>query len=212
MAITTISKVDTQSAGTGGGVNVKALSVMWTGDAAYPYGGSDITDALRTAAQDFGLEPIACVPADCGAYLPVITETPAILPSAAASWPVADQDTNTLTYKVNGGAEQTLTLAGAHTTRAHLAASINAGISGVFAYDDGSQVQIMTDRTGEDAAFEITGGTANAAYLFSTTAVAGTDDKLLKVLAIGTGADAGAGTPTGTDLSATEFNATFLCK
>ena len=211
MAISTMEKVSTCTGGSGGGINPRAITARWTGDALYPNGGSAITSVLRTAAGDNGIEPIACIPADCGVYRPVITETPAVLETGVASWPVADQDTKTLTYKVNGGAEATLTLAGAHTSRAHLAASINSGIAGVLAYDDGTQVTIKTIRTGEDASFQVMGGTANTVYLFDTTAVAGSSTKLLKVFTEAN-VDAAAAPPATVDLSGTEFNATFLCK
>ena len=207
MAITTMSQ--TLAAGDGSGVNLKARTVRWTGDAAYPDGGSAIETILKTTCEDGGLTPVGIVPGDCGVYRPILTETPAVLQTVVAAWAVADQDGNTLLYKLNGAAVATLTLTGAHTSRAHLAASINA-IAGVHAYDDGVQVTVKTDRTGTGASFEITGGTANPVYLFSTTAVTGSTTKLVKVMTE-TNVDAGANTVS-TDLSGTEFNATFLCE
>jgi hypothetical protein len=207
MAITAMTKVAV--AGDGSHIGLKARTVRWTGDAAYPDGGSAIETILRTTCEDGSLTPVAIVPADCGIYRPILTETPAVVESDAAGWPVADQQGNTLKYKLNGAAEVTITLAGAHTSRAHLAATLDA-IAGIHAYDDGSQVVVQTKRTGTDASIEITGGTSNTVYLFDTTAVEGTADKLVKVLTE-TNVDAGLGSPS-TDLSATQFNATFLCE
>lgn len=206
MSITTMAQV--LAAGDGSGVNLKARTVRWTGDAAYPDGGSAIEAILRTTCQDGSLTPVAIVPGDCGVYRPLITETPASV-LTAATWATADQDTNTLTYKLNGAAEATLTLAGVHTSRAHLAASIDA-VAGLQAYDDGTQVQVKTDLKGTGASFQITGGTANAVYLFPTTLNSGSATKLVKVM---TQANVDAGHDTlSTDLSGTEFNATFLCE
>ncbi|MDD5542894.1 MAG: hypothetical protein PHX83_06935 [Acidobacteriia bacterium] len=207
MAIVTMSQIN--AAGDGSEVNLKARTVRWTGDAAYPDAGSAITTILRTTCEDGGVVPVACVPGDCGIYRPIVTETPAVLRTGVAAWPVADQNGNTVIYKLNGGAAVTVTLAGAHTTAAHLATSLNAE-AGIHAYDDGTQVTVKTDRTGTGASFQVTGGTANAVYLFSTTAVTGTADKLVKVMTEAN-VDAGANVVS-TDLSATEFNATFLCE
>lgn len=206
MAITTMAQV--LAAGDGSGVNLKARTVRWTGDAAYPDGGSAIETILRTTCLDGSLTPVVIVPGDCGVYRPLITETPASV-LTAATWATADQDTNTLTYKLNGAAVATLTLAGVHTSRAHLAASIDA-IVGLQAYDDGTQVQVKTDLKGTGASFQITGGTANAVYLFPVTLNSGSATKLVKVM---TQANVDAGHDTlSTDLSGTEFNATFLCE
>jgi len=207
MAIVTMAQ--TNEAGDGSGVSLKARTVRWTGDAAYPDGGSAITTILRTTCEDGGVTPVAVVPGDCGVYRPIITETPATLLTQVVAWPVADQDTNTILYKLNGAAVATLTLAGAHTARAHLAASIDA-IAGLQAYDDGVQVTVKTDLKGPNASFQVTGGTANAVYLFSTTAVVGSTAKLLKVMTEAN-VDVGHDAPS-TNLSATEFNATFLCE
>jgi len=207
MAIVTMAQ--TNEAGDGSGVSLKARTVRWTGDAAYPDGGSAITTILQTTCEDGGVVPVAAVPGDCGVYRPIITETPATLLTQVVAWPVADQDTNTIIYKLNGAVAATLTLAGAHTTRAHLAASIDA-IAGLQAYDDGVQVTVKTDLKGPTASFQVTGGTANAVYLFDTTAVVGSTAKLLKVMTE-TNVDVGHDAPS-TNLSATEFNATFLCE
>jgi hypothetical protein len=196
------------AAGDGSGVNLKARRVRWTGDAVYPDGGSAIETILRTTCSDQGLTPVALIPGDSGVYRPLLTETPAVL-QTAATWATADQQGNTLIYSINGAAAVTLTLVGVHTSRAHLAASLNA-IAGIHAYDDGVQVTVKTDRTGTGASFQITGGTANAVYLFSTTAVTGSATKLVKVMTQAN-VDAGANTVS-TDLSGTEFNATFLCE
>jgi len=206
MAISTMTPV--LAAGDGSGVNLKARRVRWTGDAVYPDGGSAIETILRATCLDQGLTPVALIPGDSGVYRPLLTETPATLVTAA-TWNVADQDTETLIYSLNGAADVTITFASTQETRAQLAVVLDA-IDGIHAYDDGVQVTVKTIRTGPGASFQITGGTSNAVYLFSTTAVVGTTAKLVKVMTqANVDSQVGVGT---TDLSGTEFNATFLCE
>jgi hypothetical protein len=207
MAIVTMAQ--TNEAGDGSGVSLKARTVRWTGDAAYPDGGSAITTILRTTCEDGGVTPVAVVPGDCGIYRPIITETPATLLTQVVAWPVADQNGNSIIYKLNGAAAVTLVLAGAHTTIAHLVTTLDA-IAGIQAYSDGTQCVVKTDLKGPTASFQVTGGTANTVYLFDTTAVVGSTAKLLKVMTE-TNVDVGHDAPS-TNLSATEFNATFLCE
>jgi len=185
--------------------------IRFTGDVTYPDGGSDANAALQ-AAIGKNVTAIGCMGVlTYGAnpqYTPRIVHTPATVQSAAAGWPVADQDTKTIIYKLNGGAEQTLTLSGTHTTRAQLAASIEAE-TGLHAYDDGAQVTVKTERNGADASLEITGGTANAVYLFPTTVNEGSDDPKLMIVDPATGEDVGDGAAS-TDLSGYTFEAVLF--
>lgn len=200
--------------GKSGAEPVFVSRIRFTAAADYVDGGVDETALLR-AAVSRNITPIAVIGCRCIAgttrtYEPKIMFTMASVQSAA-TFPTADQDTKTLTYILNGAAEATLTLSGAHTTAAHLAASINA-IAGIHAYvDDTGQVTVKTDRDGADANLQITGGTANAVYLFPTTANVGSDTPLLAIFDGATGLDAGLNDPS-LDLSAYEFVATILSK
>lgn len=89
------------------------------------------------------------------------------------SYPVADQDGKTLKLKIDGGAEQTVTFSGAHTTAAQIEASINAQIYGGSVSDVGGQVRITSDRKGTSSSLEITGGTHGLTWAAAT---AGTGD------------------------------------
>jgi len=189
--------------------------IRFNGPSDYKDGGLD-ENALLQAAVGKAVTPIAMVKVrTVGAeplYRPAITLTPAILDSAATAWPVADQDGKTLKYKLNGGDEQTLTLAGAHTTAAQLAASIEA-ISGLHAYvESGGQVRVKTTINGSDASFQITGGTANAVYLFPTDEVTGSDNPLLLIIDDATGLDVGDGDDAGIDLSAELYEAVLFAE
>lgn len=213
MTITSVvKKGDT---GTAKGNPLFLIRVRFAGAADYVDGGSDELSILR-AGIGKNVTPLEVIKTRVVAgttktYAARIVQTAAAVLSAAAAWPVADQDGNTLTYILNGAAEATLTLSGAHTTAAQLAASINA-VTGIHAYvDDDGQVQVRTDRTGEDADLQITGGTANAVYLFPTTANVGTDDPLLAIYDDATGLDVGANDPS-LDLSAYTFECTMLCE
>jgi hypothetical protein len=178
-------------------------TVEFPGDAAYPDGGTPGIKAILQAAIGLKIKPVAVQTVNCGAYLPEITETPATIQTAAPSWPVADQDGNTIVYKLNGADEATLTLSGIHTSRASLAASLDA-ITGVRAYDDGVQVTFKTDKVGEDASFEIVSGTALTAYGLSAGDNVGSAEQLLRINNVADGTDAGAKTAS-TDLSGTTF-------
>jgi len=180
-----------------------AHKIKFTGDATYPDGGTPGFVATLQAAVGLKITPIEVIAINCGAYKTQVTETPAIVQTDVETWPVADQDGNTILYKLNGADEATLTLSGAHTTRAQLAASLEA-ISGIHAYDDGAQVTFKTDEVGEGASLEITGGTALAAYGLVAGNNIGSDELLLRVNDIADGADAGVGAAS-TDLSGTVF-------
>lgn len=179
-------------------------TIEFPGDAAYPDGGTPGIKAILQAAIGIKVKPVCVQNINCGAYLPEITETPAVVQTAAAEWPIADQAENTLTYKLNGADEATLTFASStHTSRTQIASAIDA-ISGMRAYDDGTQVTIKTDRVGPGASLEFTGGTALEACGISLGENVGSEDQLLRVNAVATGADAGAKTAS-TDLSETTF-------
>ncbi|MCP4568950.1 MAG: hypothetical protein GY841_15350 [FCB group bacterium] len=187
--------------------------ISFVGAADYGDGGVD-ENLLLQAAVGKPVTPIGIVPArTVGAnplYEPRIVMTPAAVDSAAASFPTADQDTKTITYKLNGGAEQTLTLSGAHTTAAHLAASIEA-VAGLHAYVIASgQVRVKTLKNSASATIEITGGTANAVYLFSTDEAVGSDTTKLLVINVATGLDIGYGSSSAVDLSGSTFECILL--
>jgi hypothetical protein len=190
-------------------LNARVDVIKFTGDATYPDGGTSGIEATIRAGIGREVTLIAIMPQDCGVYRPVLTETPASV-KTVATYPTADQVGNTILYKLDGGAEQTVTLAGAHTTAAHLAASMNAE-AGLHAYEDSDgQCIVKTDDVGPDATLQITGGTANTAYAFPTTLNTGSTAKLLKVLTEAF-VDAGANVAS-TDLSGTTFEIAVLSK
>lgn len=84
-------------------------------------------------------------------------------------------DGQTLTVKVDQGAEQTATFNTADfgaigaATAAEVAAVINTDITGVTASDQNGSVWIESDTDGGGSAVQVTGGTANASLGFSTT-------------------------------------------
>ncbi len=186
--------------------------IRFTGPTGYEDGGTDENALLKTAVGK-NVTPIAIIPVRCvGAnpkYQPKISFTPAYVDSTA-TFPVADQDGNTIIYKLNSGSEVTLTLSGAHTTAAHLAASLEA-VAGLHAYEHGVNVRLKTVRTGADASIEIVGGTANAVYLFSTTAASGSDNPLMLFVDPTTGLDVGNALTT-LDLSGNEFECVLLAE
>lgn len=186
--------------------------ISFTGDAAYPDGGSDASAALA-AGIGKNITALAIIPVKTNSgttktYEPRIVQTPASV-SSEATFPTVDQDTKTITYKVDGGSEQTLTLSGAHTSAAHLAASFTAE-TGVHAYVDGSgQVTVKSELRGAASGIEITGGTANAVYLFPTAAQTGSVAPKLMIVDSATGLDVGLDTPS-TDLSSYSWDAVLL--
>lgn len=209
MAIGTITAVD--RVGEDGQDPTFVEHIKFAGDATYPDGGTlAIETAIRAALGTRQIELMAVIAEDCGVYLPQLVETPAEVTSAA-TFATADQDTNTLIYEIDGVAA-TLTLAGVHTSAAHLVASWNA-VAGLYSYVDATgQVFVRTDDGGADKTFQITGGTANAVYLFPTTLNSGSAVKRLRVRDLSAaGADAQVGTGT-TDLSGTVFNLVVLGK
>lgn len=184
--------------------------MKFTGDEDYPDGGTPLFKTEIAKASVPGLQPIAVMAINCGAYTTQVTESPAVVQTAAPSWPVADQNTKTILYKLNGGAEQTLAFSGTTTSRAHVAAAIDA-LASIRAYDDGAQVTVKTDDVGDDVTLEITGGTALTALGLEVGVNTGTDDLLLRVNNVADGTDVGAKTAD-TDLSSQEFEVLVISK
>jgi hypothetical protein len=93
------------------------------------------------------------------------------------TYPVADQDTKTMTITITGGTYdgevQTVTFSGATTTAAQVAAGINAQALGVSAAVVGGQVKLTTDGQGTDFDIATGAGTGNLTWAAS---VAGTGD------------------------------------
>jgi len=89
------------------------------------------------------------------------------------SYAVGDQDGKTEKVTIDGGTEQTVTFAGAHTTAAAIAASMNAQLVGCSVAVDGGQVKITSDKQGTDSSVAI--GTGNCDLTWDTP-VAGTGD------------------------------------
>lgn len=96
-------------------------------------------------------------------------------------------DGQTLTVKVDDGAEQTATFntgdfaAIGAALAAEVAAVIATDIAGATAIDAGGSPRIQSDEDGPGSSIEVTGGTANAALGFATDKVEGfnTDDVTL---------------------------------
>ena len=180
--------------------------VAFAGDNNYNTGGTRDIEASLQAITGDRREIIDIIPGDCGVYLPQAVDTPAEQLTGCA-FPVADQVGKTITYKLDGGAEQTVTLAGAHTSAAHLAASLNAE-AGLDSYVDGAGACVVrTTDGGPHKTLEITGGTANAVYLFPTTVSTGSLAKRLKVRDLSA---AGAEIALASDVSGTTFNMTVI--
>ena len=187
--------------------------IKFLGAANYNDGGVNET-ALLQAAVGKDVTPIAIIPVQTVGsypdYEPRLVPTQASVVSAA-TFATADQDTNTIIYKLNGAAAATLTLSGAHTTAAHLAASIEA-VVGLHAYVDAAgQVTVKTTENGADASIEITGGTANAVYLFPTTENVGSDT-LLMLIVKADGTDVGLASASAVDLSTETFTCVLISK
>ncbi|MDD5542886.1 MAG: hypothetical protein PHX83_06895 [Acidobacteriia bacterium] len=96
-------------------------------------------------------------------------------------WPIADQNGNTITVKIDRGGVQTCTFAGVTTALADVASQLNTQLTGCHVYESGGQVRIESDKEGLASFVEVTGGTANAVINFNVaevqgTSVAGIDD------------------------------------
>jgi len=95
--------------------------------------------------------------------------------ASAAVYPVAPLGAGTtLTISVDGGTAQTVTFAGGETTAAEVMHAINGQLSGGYS-TSGSVPIVWTATAGPTGSIQVTGGTANATLLFSTTAVEGDD-------------------------------------
>lgn len=83
-------------------------------------------------------------------------------------------DGTSLTLKVDRGATQTVTFAGGDPWSASdVATEIKADTTGVDAYAVGTKVRVASETEGTGSSIEITGGTANAVLIFSTTEIKG---------------------------------------
>lgn len=108
-----------------------------------------------------------------------LTDTAAVLTSGNAET-YALADGQTLTVAVDGGPVQTATfntadfIAIGAATAAEVALVITTDIVGVTAADVGGSVVITTTALGLSASIDVSGGAANAALGFPTTAVVGT--------------------------------------
>jgi hypothetical protein len=141
------------------GIAATAASVTSTGAPTYALTNGDDLDV------DIG----------AGAVNVVFDAAPAQRDSApGGGWPIADQDGNTITVKINRGTVQTVTFSGVTQTAASVAAQMNTHLTGCRVYESGGEVRIETDREGLAAYIEVTGGTANAAINFNVAEVQGT--------------------------------------
>lgn len=99
---------------------------------------------------------------------------------SAGTWPVTLVDGQTLTVAIDGGAAQSVVFATSNfvdisaATEAEVAAVLNAGLVGALASVVSGQVRIASDRKGTGSGVNVTGGSSNAALLFTTGNVAGT--------------------------------------
>ncbi|HUX46409.1 MAG TPA: hypothetical protein VMV58_00215 [Desulfosporosinus sp.] len=89
------------------------------------------------------------------------------------TYPVTDQDGLTEVVTIDGGAAQTVTFTGAHTTAAHIIASMNAQLTGCSVAASTTHVKITTDTKGTGSSVLI--GTGTCALTWDTV-VAGTGD------------------------------------
>ena len=88
------------------------------------------------------------------------------------SYPVSTQNGLYITIAVDGGAAQRVDFVGALTTAAHLIAAINAQITGAYAYADGGQVRITSEKWG--ATSQIVVDVATSDMTFTTASDLGT--------------------------------------
>lgn len=89
------------------------------------------------------------------------------------SYPVADQDGLTSVITIDGGTAQTVTFSGAHTTAAHIAASLNAALVGASVAVSGGHVKITSDKKGTGSTVSAAAGTGALTW---AAAVGGTGD------------------------------------
>jgi hypothetical protein len=96
-----------------------------------------------------------------------VTFTTAISRGSAVTtneWPVGSQDTKTEKVTVDGGAEQTVTFSGALTTAAHIAAAMDAQLTGCSVVVEGTAVRIYSDSIGPSSAIAIGTGTTDITW------------------------------------------------
>jgi phage tail sheath protein FI len=104
--------------------------------------------------------------------------TPAAVSTGAAE-PYPLSDGQTLLLRVDGGPEQAVTFRATdftditNATAAEVAAALNAALVGGRATTTGGIAHLASDTEGTSSRIQVTGGTANAALGFATTAVQG---------------------------------------
>jgi hypothetical protein len=79
-------------------------------------------------------------------------------------WPVSTQDTLTEKVTIDGGAEQTVTFSGALTTAAHIAAAMDAQLTGCKVRVVGTNVVITSDSKGTGSSVAIGTGTTDVTW------------------------------------------------
>ncbi len=92
--------------------------------------------------------------------------------SSTNSWPLADQDTDTIVFSIDSGAPQTVTFATTTTSNAHVATACDAQLTGASAAVVGSNVVVTSDSTGAASRVDYLSGTSIATW---GTPVVGTD-------------------------------------
>jgi hypothetical protein len=115
-------------------------------------------DDVGNATVTFDANPstVADTTVYTGGTSAVITDT--------TTYPVADQDGLTSIITVDGGAPQTVTFSGAHTTALQIAASMNDQLSGCSVVVAGGQVQITADSVGIDSTLAAAAGTGGLTW------------------------------------------------
>ena len=181
--------------------------LVFAGDDAYVDGGTEgLEAAIATALGKSGINLVDVIPGDCGGtYIPRCVETPGEI-TDTTTYPVADQDTKTFIFSVDGEADETITVSGATTTNTAVAAELDA-LAGARSYVVGGQVYVKSERKGPSASIEFKGGTTDC--LFATGANAGSNAKKLQMVKTADGADAKVGAGTA-DLSGTRVELTAI--
>lgn len=148
---------------------------------------------------------------------PLLEGTSASL-AGSVSEPYAPLAGDSFTIRVDGGAAQTVTLAGTETTAALVAAAINAQTTGLTAVDAGGTVTITSDTAGADSSLDVDAGTIDPSVVFglSLASTSGTESAALATTdlndLLANTTDYLAGDTivlTGTDADGTAVSATF---
>lgn len=138
--------------------------------------------------------------------------------AGSVSEPYAPTAGDSFTIRVDGGAAQTVTLAGTETTAALVAAAINAQTTGLTAVDAGGTVTLTSDTSGTGSSLDVDAGTIDPSVVFglSLAAATGTESAALATTdlndLLANGTDYVAGDTivlTGTDADGTAVSATF---